>query len=120
MDYDKLKTLYDTNRNINKERAKLAAKRKLMKMVESNFTTTLIGVLARCENNLGDLWGQGLDYCDLTKAQREMRDLWEVLRSEILNHGNSHKRIVLEQLNQYDVEWKNYHIDFIVKKDGME
>jgi hypothetical protein len=114
-----LHKICENMRKVNQERRNLGARRKLMKNIETKFKTTTIGILARCENSLGELWGHGLDVKDLSADQKQMREVWECLRSDILNHGNGQLRAAMDELMRYTVEWNDYKIDFIIKDKGI-
>ena len=104
-------------RKLNQERYAIGSKKRLMKNIEKKFKTSMIGSLVRCEEQLGFLWGHGLDEQDLTKEQLKFRDIWENLRTEILNHCNSQLRAVIEEMAQYTISWNQYKTEFIIKKD---
>jgi hypothetical protein len=104
-------------KKVNKERRALGAKRKLQKIIEKRFETAIIGILARCEKHFGDLWGFENEYSTLSKQQKNMLEIWECLRSEILNHGNTQCRAAVDEISKYNVDENTYQIDFIAKKD---
>jgi hypothetical protein len=55
----------------------------------------------------------------MTKEQKQFRDeIWESLRTEILNHCNSQLRAAMEEMSQYTISWNQYHTEFIIKKDN--
>lgn len=114
---DNLKKIYATVRKTNQERFALHSKNRLIDNIEKKFRTTIIGILARCEEQFGYLWGHGLEYKNLTSDQKEFRAIWEDLRTEILNHGNSQLRAALEELSQYTITWNQYRTEFIVKQE---
>jgi hypothetical protein len=115
--YAHLKKLYDNARQINKERFDLHSKNRLIQNIEKKIRTTIIGTLARCEDQFGYLWGHGLEYNNLTTDQKRFRLIWEDLRTDILNHGNSQLRAAIEELSQYTITWNQYRTDFIVKQE---
>jgi hypothetical protein len=103
-------------KRVNKERRAFGAKRKLQKIIEKRFETAIIGILARCEKHFGDLWGYESEYPELSKQQKNMLEIWECLRSDILNHGNTQSRAAIDEISKYNIEEDVYQIDFIVKK----
>lgn len=111
---DNLSKMYQQARKINEEKYALGSKRRLMKNIEKKFKTSMIGSLARCEQFLGELWGYGSDE-PLNKEQQHYYDIWQNLRTEILNHCNSQLRAAMDEIAEYDIKWQQYHMDFIIK-----
>jgi hypothetical protein len=66
----------------------------------------MIGALSTIEDNFGFLW-QTKDG-KLTKEQELMKDLYNKVRSEILDKGNNQARNIDAELSQYEVEWLRY------------
>lgn len=109
--------IYEQAKKLNQERYENQSKKRLIKVIEKKAKTSMIGTLARCEEQLGFLWGHGLDESELTSDQLKYLEIWENLRTEILNHCNSQLRATLEEIMQYTIKWNQYRIDFIIKKD---
>ena len=72
-------------------------RRRLEHSVDSKTNTIVIGVLDIMEKNVGFMWGHGQH--DLTEDQKAMRVIWESVRSKILDHGNTKKRAILNNVN---------------------
>ena len=88
--------------------------------VERRIQTTMIGALARIENNLGYLWGHNKPESEpLTDKENEFLDMWEYLRNDILNYGNAQIRKLYEDFHKYGGVFKNnYTYKFpMIKKD---
>jgi hypothetical protein len=87
--------------------------------VERRIQTTMIGALARIEQNLGFLWGHNKDESTpLTSQEEEFADIWEYLRNDILNYGNKQIRQLKDDFHKYgDVFRNSYHYKFHIKKD---
>lgn len=100
-----------------KEKLKLKYKARLIRRIETNINTVMIGSLDAMERYFGKLWGQGLSNADKTDEQLEMTELKTRMRNEILNNGNSQKRAAIAAIEEYDVEWKRHTIDLNVRKD---
>jgi hypothetical protein len=45
-----------------------------------------------------------------------MRDIFEELRTEILDKGNIQLRNADAEIESYDVTWKNYHINLPIRR----
>ena len=90
-------------------------KKGIINQVKKRFQTTIIGGLARFEESFGYLWGYNSDR-DLTEKQKEFADMWEYVRTSILNHGNDQMRQAIDEIIDH-VERENdlYRYDFIIK-----
>ena len=88
----------------NQERASYEA---LKTQIGKRVTTTIIGSIDAAEKRFGHLWGKGKPTAECTPAELEFREIWTTLRKDILDHGNNQKRILLDELSQYRVNWDN-------------
>ena len=74
----------------------------------------MIGALSSIEEHLSFLWeSEG----SLSKAQQEMYDTYQKIRSEILDKGNTQARNIDAELNQYEVTWLKYQVNIPVKSN---
>jgi len=99
------------------------SKQRLTKIATTKVKTTMIGALSMIEKHFGFLWGldeNGKDSGrELTPEEQHMKDLFdETVRSEILDLGNSQMRNITAEIQQYDVEWKRYHLQLPVRPEG--
>lgn len=85
---------------------KADSKERLSKILKKKIQTTMIGALSSIEENLGFLWNE--DNPKIDKV--EMTQIYNKIRSEILDKGNNQARNVDAELAQYDVEWLRYSI----------
>jgi len=90
------------------------SKTRLSKIVKKKIQTTMVGAISSIEEHLGFLW-ESADDGELTDAQAEFYVQFQKLRSEIFDKGNAQARNVDAELNQYEVEWKKYHMDIPMK-----
>lgn len=90
------------------EKYKQESKERLSKILKKKIQTTMIGALSSIEENFSFLW----DAPDgkLTKDQQIIKDVYQKVRSEILDKGNNQARNIDAELAQYDVEWLRYSI----------
>jgi transcription termination factor Rho len=93
-------------KKIRESKYKLDSKDRLSKILKKKIQTTMIGALSTIEDNFGFLW-QTKD-SKLTKEQELMKDLYNKVRSEILDKGNNQARNIDAELSQYEVEWLRY------------
>ena len=86
----------------------------IINQISKRFQTTIIGSLARVEDNFGYLWGHNSGK-ELTEKQQEFADLWEYTRTSILNHGNNQMREAIDEVIDY-IEKENqlYKYHFII------
>ena len=101
---------------------KTDSKERLSKILKKKIETTMIGALSSIEDHFGFLWASNSD-SDPTEEQVIMSDLYQQIRSEILDKGNSQARNIDAELSQYEVAWTKYSIDIpvrYVKKTTVE
>jgi len=108
------KRKYDDNKTRNSEHHQLMDKKRLCESAKKKFQTTMIGILARIEKRLGDMWGHFT--ARPTNEQVYMQETWQDLRDDILNHGNNQMRMFLEELDDYTVKHIGRYTDFIIKR----
>lgn len=77
-----------------------SSRKSIIHQLAKRFETTIIGSLARIENNFGYLWNHNSDK-ELTEQQQKFEDLWEFTRTSILNHGNKQMREAIDDVLQY-------------------
>lgn len=82
---------------------------RLAKILKKKIQTTMIGALSTIEENFGFLWNSTSTE-PLTAEQEEMKNLYNKVRSEILDKGNNQARNIDAELAQYEVEWLRYSI----------
>ena len=81
---------------------------------KKKIQTTMIGALSSIEDHFGFLWGHTSDGV-LTPDKEKMRQLYEDLRSDILDKGNTQIRNVDAEIVQYDVKWNRYQYHIPMK-----
>lgn len=85
-------------------------KKGIIQQMSKRFETTIIGSLARFEDTFGYLWGHN-SAKELTKQQQDFLDMWEIVRTSILNHGNNQMRLAIDDIIQY-IEQENAHYKY--------
>lgn len=88
------------------------SKERLTKSINTKIDTTMIGALASIEKYFGYLWGEDNDG-EPTKEQQEFEDLYEQLRTEILDRGNHQKRLVESEIQGYNI--RKYKYNYILR-----
>jgi hypothetical protein len=111
----KEKSNYQSHRS---EKYKVDSKDRLSKILRKKIETTMIGALSTIEDTFGFLWGKGQEE-PLTDEQEIMKELYQSVRSEILDRGNNQARNIDAELGQYEVEWKKYSMTIpVTSKDN--
>jgi len=100
-------------RNIREERRKEVSKDALFKSCKKKVQTTMIGALDAIEKQLGFLWGfDGQDV--LTEEQKQLKEIYDEVRANILDRGNTQIRNLEAEFANYDVSRKMYQINIPV------
>lgn len=106
---------------MDKKRAKSHISREnLSRNIKKRIQTTMIGAIASIEEHLGQFWGKDSD--SPSPAQNRFHELFEELRDEILDKGNSQIRSVDADLAKYEVEEIrfNYNLPIVnIKPENM-
>jgi hypothetical protein len=102
---------YKTDKaNKNKE----MSKDRLLRVSKKKIQTTMIGALSTVEKHFGFLWGHESPDA-LTPEQEHMKELYDLVRSEILDRGNNQGRNLETEFMNYDITWLRYKITLPVK-----
>ena len=94
-------------------RYKNSSNERLLKIARKKIQTTMIGALSSIENNFGFLWGSE-ESSEITEEQQHMKDIFDQVRSEILDRGNNQARNLEAEMSQYEVKWLKYSINIPV------
>jgi transcription termination factor Rho len=89
---------------------KVDSKERLKKIAHKKIQTTMIGALDTIEKHLGFLWE------DDSKQSSDLREIYNIVRQEILDRGNDQIRNLDNELSQYDVEWLRYNLTLPIKR----
>ena len=111
------KNLIRSSKNYKEEKEqkyKVNSKDRLFKIASKKIKTTMIGALSTLEKNLGFLWGHESDE-DISPEQQHMKTIFEQVRSDILDKGNTQIRNLEAEFNYYDITWLRFQVDLPVK-----
>lgn len=97
-----------------------AAKKKLKSKIEKKFMTSLIGTLDILEDELGEMWGHNMPEEELDEEQLEFRDVWDRIRTRILDKGHLNLRACKNEISQYEISQKKYVVNFYSKGKDYE
>ena len=95
------------------------SKDRLLKVSKKKIQTTMIGALSSLEKNFGFLWGHENDE-PMPPEQEHMKELFELVRSEILDRGNNQARNLEAEFAHYDITWLRYKMTLPVKSINQE
>ena len=107
--YDELVRQSDKFKQDKEQRYKEVSKDRLLKISTKKIHTTMIGALSSLEKQFGFLWGHDQDG-EMSPEQQHMKDLYEEVRSEILDKGNNQIRNLETEFNYYDINWLRYRM----------
>jgi len=102
-------------KKVRDDKYKQDSKDRLSKIIKKKVETTMIGALSSIEENFGFLWNNNPK--DMTKEQKEIYEIYQKVRSEILDKGNNQARNVDAELNQYEVKWLKYSVTLPVRNN---
>ena len=102
---------YKTDKaNKNKE----VSKERLLKISKKKIYNTVNGALSTVEKYFGFLWGHESPDA-LTPEQEHMKEVYDQVRSEILDRGNNQGRNLETEFMNYDISYLKYQITLPVK-----
>ena len=90
------------------------SKERLNKNCKKKLQTTMIGALSSIEEHFGFLWGHESD-SPLSEDEEKMRLVYEELRSDVLDKGNTQIRNIDAEFTQYDITWNRYQYQIPIK-----
>jgi hypothetical protein len=96
-------------KKVRESKYKSESRDRLSKILKKKIQTTMIGALSTIEENFGFLWNN-VSGEPLTKDQEAMKNLYNKMRSEILDRGNNQARNIDAELAQYEIEWTRYQM----------
>jgi hypothetical protein len=106
------------------------SKKRLKHHIRQKLTTTMIAALDKFETAFGYLWGGEIVInddgeeefvlkpdSDLTDDEKINREIWNVIRTEILDKGHDQRRYLEDELTRYTVTWNKWQTEFRVRED---
>jgi succinate dehydrogenase/fumarate reductase flavoprotein subunit len=112
-----MKTLSTRMKQIREENYLEQSRKRLDKIVSTKMKTSFIGALSAFEKEFGFLWGVGKEYDELTEEEKDMEEIWERVRTSVLNNGNAQLRATQNEIANNVIKWNRYRIDFIVQEN---
>tara|TARA_Y100000385_G_C12999585_1_gene596533 strand:- start:621 stop:998 length:378 start_codon:yes stop_codon:yes gene_type:complete len=118
-DYNNLIRKHAEYKKIREEKYVSESKDRLSKILKKKVETTMIGALSSIESHFGFLW-QVEDGEETTPEKKVMYEIYQKVREEVLNKGNTQARNIDAELNQYNVNWLKYQNVIPVKEMKKE
>jgi len=107
-------------KEIKEDKYREKSKKRLSNIITTKIRTSFIGAISSCEENFGFLWGHGKDDDDLTEEEASMKEVWEEIRTEILDNGNTQLRAATNEIEHYSINWERYSMGINFTKDKEE
>ncbi len=105
-------------KNIREQRKKEVSKDELFKICKKKIQTTMIGALDVVEKRFGFLWSfEGGD--DLSEEQKQLKDIYDEARADILDKGNTQIRNLEAEFSDYEVTKKRYSINLPISENNL-
>ena len=104
--YDDLSRKQSEYKSGREDKYRVDSKDRLSKILKKKVQTTMIGSLSSIEEHFSFLWST--DSSEMTPEQKMMYEIFQKVRSEILDKGNTQARNIDAELSQYDVKWLRY------------
>ena len=117
MSHYKLAANNQKKRNEQEKKYKDRSKKRLSNIISTKIKTSFIGAISSCEKNFGFLWGHGKDDENLTEEELSMREIWDEIRTEILDNGNTQLRAANNEIDNYSINWERYNIGINIDED---
>lgn len=96
-----------------KEKYRKDSRERLLKICCTKVRTTMIGALESIEKRFKHYWEvEG----KLNNEQLLLKKLYEEIRQEILDRGNTQIRNLETEFEQYEIDWKRYTLYLPVKQ----
>ncbi|KKN98910.1 hypothetical protein LCGC14_0141550 [marine sediment metagenome] len=110
---EELALLRQQNNEVKRGRIARDSRDRLKKIAHKKFRTCFISALVEFENTFGLIvWGHNLPEDGITIEQKANRVLWEQVRKNILDKGNTQSRALGMEIDLHSVEFEGYRIEF--------
>ncbi len=91
------------------------SRKRLDKIISTKMNTTFIGALSSFEKSFGFMWGQGKKEVDRTEEEQQLYQIWQNVRTEVLNNGNNQLRALRNELQNHNISWNRHQLHIAAK-----
>ncbi len=110
---EELARIRQTHKKLHLGRVARDSRDRLKKIAQKKFRTCFISSLSEFEDAFGSVvWGNNLPENQLTPKQKINKIIWEKVRKNILDKGNTQSRALGMEIDLHKVEFEGYRIDF--------
>lgn len=96
------------------------SRKRLDKILSTKMQTTFIGALSTFEKAFGFLWGQGKRAEERTEEEQQFHEVWQNVRTDVLNNGNNQLRALRNELQNHSITWNRHNIVISAKPEQEE
>lgn len=111
LDFDKIENMKRAERQNRQQQYKEKSLSAMKNIARKRCTTIFIGALDSIEQKFGYQWGVDKNTDELTEKEVLFRQLWQVLRKEILDKSNHQLKEFIRELDNFEVELKKNFIE---------
>jgi hypothetical protein len=86
------------------------SRKRLDKIISTKMNTTFIGALAAFEKHFGLLWGASKKESERTDEEKQLYQIWQNVRTEVLNNGNNQLRALRNELQNHSISWNRHNL----------
>jgi hypothetical protein len=114
MEFWKTKNEIDREKSRKDLKFQKLSRNRLEEILSTHIKTVMIGALSDFEKTFGELWGHGLSEDKLNENEIHVRELWNEVRTSILDRGNNKIKHMRSELSRHDIKWNRYITKFKV------
>lgn len=107
--YQKLANAHRNSMASQQSQKSLRGKEALSQNIIKRLNTIMIGGISKFESFFGTIWGHGKNFEELTEEEVKLFEIWQQCRDEILNNANAQKRMLISELDLFDIYCKGHH-----------
>lgn len=118
MEFWEQKNAFEKEKERRNQKFEKLSRNRLHDVLATHMKTIMIGALSDFEKAFGELWGHGLSDSQLSEKQDKIREIWNEVRTSILDRGNNKIKHMRSELNRHNVQWNRYVTKFEVRNDN--
>lgn len=111
-------TLQQKSREASQANFAEESRKRLDKIISQKMQTTFIGAISAFESNFSFLWGSNKKG-ELTEDEQQLFNIWQRVRTDILNNGNNQLRALRNELQNHNVSWNRHTLTIKAKEEDQ-